>query len=83
MISLPSTSADRLSQLVLMLSSTHDGEVLNAARAIGRLLYAERWTGTCWLPASARRSRNPPTTNRALSSTRKPDAVRDSSVEVK
>jgi hypothetical protein len=39
---LPSTSAERLTQLVLMLSSTHDGEVVNAARAIGRLLDAER-----------------------------------------
>jgi hypothetical protein len=39
---LPSTSAERLSQLMLMLSSTHDGEVVNAARAIGRLLDAER-----------------------------------------
>ena len=42
MISLPSTSADRLTQLVLMLSSAHDGEVVNAARAIGRLLDTER-----------------------------------------
>jgi hypothetical protein len=35
---LPSTSAERLSQLMLMLSSTHDGEVVNAVRAVGRLL---------------------------------------------
>jgi hypothetical protein len=40
---LPSTSAERLAQLMLMLSSSHDGEVVNAAaRAIGRLLDAER-----------------------------------------
>jgi DNA invertase Pin-like site-specific DNA recombinase len=35
---LPSTSAERLTQLMLMMSSTHDGEVVNAARAIDRLL---------------------------------------------
>jgi hypothetical protein len=31
-------SAERLTKLVLMLSSSHDGEVVNAARAIGRAL---------------------------------------------
>lgn len=34
--------APRLSQLVLMLSSDHDGEVVAAARAIGRTLKSSR-----------------------------------------
>jgi hypothetical protein len=37
----PSSSVDRISQLVLLLSSPIDGEVVAAARAIGRVLTAE------------------------------------------
>ena len=38
MPALPARIVPRLRQLILMLSSDHDGEVTNAARAIGRLL---------------------------------------------
>jgi hypothetical protein len=37
--------APRLRKLILMLSSTHDGEVVGAARAIGRVL---AYAGTDW-----------------------------------
>ena len=56
MISAPSSTADRLGQLIRMLSSPHDGEIANAARAIGRVLEAERldWhdlaRGICTVP---------------------------------
>ena len=53
---------DRMAALVKMLSSTHDGEVVNAARAIGKMLaahgldwndlgtYLSRWSGIAEAP---------------------------------